>query len=113
MAGNANRLKAPSNRIAPMAYEASSSSASMAPLAAMMAETPRIEEPMASSDVSLGVNPSRLPSQVIKAMEIASSRATKTRLTPPSFKTSPNKKREPRNTMPTFSQNRSEEHTSE
>jgi hypothetical protein len=43
--GKCERLKAPSAKIAALAYETSLSSASMAPLAAMIAETPQIEEP--------------------------------------------------------------------
>jgi hypothetical protein len=52
MAGNANRLNAPNARIAAMAYDASSSSASMALWRAMIADTPQIDEPIARRLVS-------------------------------------------------------------
>lgn len=41
--------------MAAMAYDASSSSASIAPFAAIMAETPQMEEPIASPDFSQGL----------------------------------------------------------
>jgi len=56
MAGNVNRESAPSARIAAIANEESSSSASMAPFAAMMADTPQTADPIASSDVSFGLS---------------------------------------------------------
>jgi len=43
--GKTNRLTAPRARIAAIAYDASSSSASIAPFAAMIAETPQIDDP--------------------------------------------------------------------
>jgi hypothetical protein len=105
MIGKAKRPIAPSARIAAMANDASSSSASMAPLAAMIAETPQIEEPIASRLMSFGFSLKARPSQVISAIEIASSSATATRLTAPSFSTSPRRNRTPRSTMPSLSQN--------
>jgi hypothetical protein len=47
MSGKTNRLTAPSARIAAIAYDASSSSASIAPFAAMIADTPQTADPMA------------------------------------------------------------------
>src|SRR5205807_10574787 len=106
--------------------EESSSSASMAPLVAMIALTPHTAEPTASSVVSLGLRLNSLPRNVMNASEPAISMATRTRLTPPSFKMSPSRKREPSSTIPAFSQNSyvatpvrkisgmpTEEHTSE
>src|SRR5438105_544409 len=60
-----------------MAKVASSSSASMAPCAAMMAETPQIEEPTASKLVSLGFSLNALPKTVMSAMATTSSMATR------------------------------------
>ncbi len=77
----------------------------MAPLAAMMADTPQMEEPMASRLVSLGVSPNQRPSRVMSMIDTPSSTATRTRLTPPSRSTSPMRKRTPRKTMPALSQN--------
>jgi hypothetical protein len=77
----------------------------MAPLAAIIAETPQMEDPMASSEVSFGDSRSHLPSAVISAIDTASSMATNARLTPPNFRMSPSRKRTPSNTIPVFSQN--------
>ena len=63
--GNTNRLTAPSARIAAIAYDASSSSASMAPFAAMIADTPQIDEPIDSRLMSFGDSPNARPSAVI------------------------------------------------
>ena len=105
MSGNTNRLTAPSARIAAIAYDASSSSASMAPLAAMIADTPQIEDPIASRLTSFGDKPNARPSAVISTIAAASSIATQTRLTPPSLTTSPSRNRTPSSTMPALSQN--------
>ncbi len=61
----------------------------------MIADTPQIEEPMASSEVSFGVSLKALPSQVISTMEMESSSTTAIRLMPPSLSTSPSRKRTP------------------
>ena len=103
--GNTNRLIAPSARIAAIAYDASSSSASIAPLAAMMADTPQIDDPIANRLISFGGNRNARPSAVMITIATASSSATQTRLTPPSLTTSPSRNRTPSNTIPTFSQN--------
>ena len=88
-----------------MAYDTSSSSASIAPFAAMIAETPHTDAPMASRLVSFGDNLNQRPSAVITTMAIASSRTTQTRLTPPSLTMSPSTNRTPSSTIPIFSQN--------
>ncbi|OLD21197.1 MAG: hypothetical protein AUJ01_02635 [Acidobacteria bacterium 13_1_40CM_3_65_5] len=103
--GKTNKLTAPSARIAAIAYDASSSSASIAPFAAMMAETPQIDDPMASRLINFGGNLNARPSAVMMAIATASSSATQTRLTPPSFTTSPSRNLTPSSTMPTLSQN--------
>src|SRR5262249_22049009 len=103
--GNVNSASAPSARIAAIANEASSSSASMAPFAAMMADTPQIEDPTASKLVSFGLSLKMRPSNVINAIDKPNSTRTSTRLTDPSLSTSPNKKRAPSRTMPVLSQN--------
>ena len=90
--------------MAAMAKVASSSSASIAPLAAMMAETPQIEEPTASRLVSLGFSLNQRPSTVMIAIATASSITTSPRDTPPSLRTSPSRKRAPSSTMPALSQ---------
>src|SRR5258708_38563727 len=90
--------------MAAMAKEESSSSASMAPLVAMMALTPQTAEPTAKSVVSLGRRPNRRPRKVMKDNEPAISMKTSRRLTPPRFQTYPSKKREPRRTMPALIQ---------
>ena len=87
-----------------MAKVASSSSASIAPLAAMMAETPQMEDPTASRLVSLGLSRNQRPSRVMMAMATASSIATSVSETPPSLSTSPSRKRAPSSTMPALSQ---------
>jgi hypothetical protein len=88
-----------------MAYEESSSSASMAPCAAMIAETPQTDDPIASRSVSFGRKPNAFPSAVIKRRETVISMATRIRVTPPSFRMSPRMNREPSSTMPVLSQN--------
>src|SRR5438067_13200000 len=105
MTGNTNRLTAPSARIAAIAYDASSSSASIAPFAAMIADTPQIDEPMASRLINFDGSLNARPSAVMMTIATASSSATQTRLTPPSFMTSPRRNLTPRRTIPTFSQN--------
>src|ERR1700722_12069386 len=105
MSGNTTRLTAPSARIAAIAYDASSSSASMAPRAAMIAETPQTDAPIDSRLISFGGRRKYPPSAVMIAMETTSSMNTHARLTPPSFATSPSTNRTPSRTMPVFSQN--------
>src|SRR3989442_14981302 len=105
MSGKTNRLTAPKARIAAIAYDASSSSASMAPFAAMMADTPQIDDPIDSRLISFGDSLNARPSAVISAIATASSKATHARLTPPSLTTSPSTNRTPNNTMPALSQN--------
>src|SRR4051812_25731434 len=105
MSGNTNRLTAPSARIAAIAYDASSSSASMAPFAAMIAETPQTDDPIDRRLTSFGDRPNARPSAVISTMAAASSMATHARLTPPSRTMSPIRKRTPSRTMPALSQN--------
>src|SRR3954466_6421682 len=61
ISGKTNRLTAPSARIAAIAYDASSSSASMAPLAAMIADTPQTDDPIASRLTSFGDSPNPPP----------------------------------------------------
>src|SRR6266481_1078388 len=103
--GNVNRASAPSARIAAMANEESSSSASMAPFVAMMADTPHMEDPTANRLVSLGLSSKMRPRKVMKAIDKTSSINTSTRLTEPSFKTSASRKRAPSSTIPVFNQN--------
>src|SRR2546422_7210631 len=67
--GNVKSASAPSARIAAIANEESSSSASIAPFAAMMAETPHTAEPTASKEVSLGRSLNARPSNVIRSEE--------------------------------------------
>src|SRR6267378_6055292 len=100
MIGKTNKLTAPSARIAAIAYDASSSSASIAPFAAMMADTPQIDDPIDSRLISFGDNPNARPSAVISAIATTSSNATQARLTPPSLTMSPNTNLTPNNTMP-------------
>src|SRR4249920_3794117 len=89
MTGNTNRLTAPSARIAAIAYDASSSSASIAPFAAMIADTPQMEDPIASRLMSLGARRNARPSAVMITIATVSSSTTQRRLTPPSLTTSP------------------------
>src|SRR6187402_1681810 len=77
----------------------------MAPLAAMMAETPQMEEPIANRLVSFSERPKRRPIQVIDTIEKASTKDVKMRVVAPRRKTSPSKNRTPSKTMPSFSQN--------
>src|SRR4249920_2573368 len=91
ISGNTTRLTAPSARIAAIAYDASSSSASMAPFAAMIADTPQIDDPIASKLISFGDSLNARPSAVINTIAAASSTATHARLTPPSLTTSPSR----------------------
>ena len=76
----------------------------MAPLAAMMAETPQIEEPMASRLVSLGLSRNQRPITVMMAMATTSSMPTSKREMRPSLRTSPRRNRAPSSTMPALSQ---------
>ena len=103
MAGKVNRAMAPSVRMAAMAVEVSSSSGSMAPCAAMIAVTPQIDEPMASSEVNLGGRWKMRPSTVITESERTSSTATNASDSPPMCRTSCNRKRAPTRTIPSFS----------
>ena len=96
---------APSARIAAIAKEESSSSASIAPCVAIMADTPQTAEPTARREISLGRNPNLRPRNVMNAMATTSSTDTSARLTPPSLTTSPSRNREPSNTIPALSQN--------
>src|SRR5215510_6533881 len=105
ISGKTNKLTAPSARIAAIAYDASSSSASMAPYAAIIADTPQTADPIDSRLISFGLRPNDFPSAVISTMATASSIATQARLTPPSFRMSPNRNLAPWSTMPVFSQN--------
>ena len=91
--------------MAAIANEASSSLALIAPLAAIIAETPHIEEPIANRDVSFGVSLKVLPSQVISTIEMVSSSTTAIRLMPPSLSTSPSRKRTPSSTIPSLRKN--------
>ena len=77
----------------------------MAPFAAMIADTPQIDEPMDSRLMSFGDRPNARPSAVIRMIAATSSIATHARLTPPSLTTSPSRKRTPSSTMPALSQN--------
>jgi hypothetical protein len=104
MRGKVKRESAPRARMAAMAVEESSSSASMAPWVAMMAETPQTLEPTARRVVSLGLRLKVRPSQVMKVREKANAMKTKRRDMPPSLRTSPRMKRAPRRMMPVFSQ---------
>jgi hypothetical protein len=88
-----------------MAYDASSSSASIAPFAAMIADTPQIDAPMESRLVSFAGSLKTRPRAVMTTIEIASSSTTATRLRPPSLSTSPSTNRTPSSTMPALSQN--------
>ena len=65
ISGNTTRLTAPSARIAAIAYDASSSSASIAPFAAMIADTPQTDAPIDSRLVSFGDSLNQRPSAVI------------------------------------------------
>jgi hypothetical protein len=91
--------------MAAIAYDASSSSASIAPLAAMIAETPHTDAPIDSRLISFGGSRNARPRAVMIAIASRSSTNTHTRLTPPSFATSPSTNRTPRSTMPVFNQN--------
>ena len=105
ISGNATRLTAPSARMAAIAYEASSSSASMAPRAAMIAETPQIDAPIDNRLVSFGDNPKARPITVMITIDATSSTATQTSEMPPSAAMSPSRNLTPSRTMPAFSQN--------
>ena len=88
-----------------MAVEESSSSASMAPCVAMMAETPQTLEPTASRVVSFGPRLKVRPSQVMKVSEKAKAMKTSMSEMPPSLRMSPRMKRAPSRMMPALSQN--------
>src|ERR1041385_189654 len=105
MGGKVNSASAPSAMIAAIANDASSSSASIAPFVAIMAETPQMEEPTASRLANLGLSLKMRPSSVMKPIDKPSSTSTSTRLTEPNLSTSPRRKRAPSRTMPVFSQN--------
>src|SRR5258708_4188680 len=68
MSGNVNSESAPSARIAAIANEESSSSASIAPCVAMIALTPQTAEPTASSEVNFGFKPNTRPRKVMTAI---------------------------------------------
>src|SRR3984885_431011 len=104
ISGNVNSDSAPSARIAAIAVDDSSSSASIAPCVAMIADTPHTADPTASSEVNFGFNPNARPSPCINASASVISIATNPRLIPPSRSTSPSRKRDPSSTIPTFSQ---------
>ena len=74
--GKVKSERAPSARIAAIAVEESSSSASMAPCVAMMAETPQTLEPTASSVVSCAPSLKVRPSQVMNVSENATADLT-------------------------------------
>src|SRR3954451_9136591 len=105
MSGNVNNEIAPRANMAAIAYDESSSSASIAACGAMMAETPQIEDPTASSVMSLGLSLNALPSTVMNASESAISMRTSASERPPSLSTSPMRNLAPRSTMPALSQN--------
>ena len=104
MSGNVNNAMAPSARMAAIAKDASSSSASIAPCVAIIAETPQTDDPTASSALRFRFNPNRRPSHVMKVMASASSITTSTRLTLPISARSPTRKRAPSRTIPVLSQ---------
>ena len=95
MSGKVKSESAPRARMAAMAVEVSSSSASMAPWVAMMAVTPQTLEPMASRVVSLGPRLKMRPSQVMTSGERTKAMTTKMREMPPSLRTSPRMNRAP------------------
>src|SRR6185369_8844817 len=95
----------PRARMAAIANEESSSSASIAPLAAMIAETPQTADPTASSVVNFGFSLNRRPSRVMRSNDPVISTTTRPRLMPPSLSTSPTTNRDPSSTMPAFNQN--------
>src|SRR2546427_546796 len=68
--------------MAAMANEASSSRALIAPRPAMIAETPQIDDPIASRLVSLGESLNRPPSQTISASAMAGTSSRKRRGNP-------------------------------
>ncbi len=105
MSGKVKSEMAPRARMAAMAVEESSSSASIAPWVAMMAETPQTEEPTESSVVSCGPSLKARPNQVMKARDRAKAMKTRTSEMPPSLRMSPRTKRAPSRMIPALSQN--------
>ncbi|SHU12169.1 Uncharacterised protein [Mycobacteroides abscessus subsp. abscessus] len=79
--------------------------ARIAPLAAMIAETPQMEVPMASSEPSFPLRPNHLAAKRMMAPATVMSTRICTRLVPPSLRTSPSTNRAPSATIPIFSQN--------
>ena len=79
--------------------------ARIAPLDAMIAETPQMEVPIAISEPSLPDSPKKcaaaemIPPAIVMSTRICTSEIA------PSFRTSPRTKRTPRATIPIFSQN--------
>src|SRR5437762_1654359 len=105
MRGNVNNEIAPRANIAAIAYDESSSSASIAPCVAIIAETPHMDDPTASSVMSLGLSLKALPITVMNASESVISMKTRASEMPPSLSTSPMRNLAPRRTMPALSQN--------
>jgi len=71
----------------------------------MMADTPQIEVPIASSEPSLPDNPNARAARMMMVPAIVMSSRIWTRLVPPSLAMSPSTNRAPSATIPTLSQN--------
>ena len=71
----------------------------------MIAETPQIDVPTASSVESLPPSPKRCPTRMITVVATAMSMMISRKLKPPSLARSPSRNRAPSNTIPIFNQN--------
>ncbi len=77
----------------------------MAPFAAMIADTPQIEVPIASSEPSLPHSPKARAARMMMVPATVMSTKIWIRLRPPSLAISPSANRAPSSTIPIFSQN--------